>query len=426
MNPYYTGLGIARGLHGHGVPVFALTSEPGTPGARSRYFDGVHTVPNGRDEPERLYRCLLEIAKEYETKPVIFPTRDFDIIFLHEYRDALEPFLLLPQPLDSPILRMMDKLELAGFARQLGIAVPATVSCSSDEDIARQAEALRFPVIIKPRFAYEWRRKGQWEQVGAQKAIIAETIDEAKESYRRVAGVTREVILQEYVPGEDSEIVVCCCHMDKQHELNGHFTARKLRQTPALTGTGSVVEATDVAPIVAPSVQLLKAFGYSGLAEIEYKHDQATDAYVLIEINPRHWDQHELGTLVGVNLSWLAYADLIGLGPVRSAPAYEVGRRYKWIAENELLRGTARQIRAALRTSTGNHQSFVKRAGAAMRICAELKKLLEGQRIFGMWRLRDPLPGVLTWLRIVKDAGSSFLTLLGDKRQANVPNGPSP
>ena len=118
--------------------------------------------------------------------------------------------------------------------------------------------------------------------------------------------------MQEYVPGEDSEIVVCCCYMDKHHDLIGHFTGRKLRQTPALTGTGSVVEATDVEPVITPSIRLLRAFGYSGLAEIEYKHDKATDTYMLIEINPRHWDQHELGTLVGVNLSWLAYADMVG------------------------------------------------------------------------------------------------------------------
>src|SRR5690242_16945601 len=113
MNPYYTGLGIARSLHGRGVPVFALTSEPDTPGGKSRYFDGVHIVPNGRDEPERLCRDLVDIAKRYPTKPVIFPTRDFDILFLHDYWEALDPVLSLPQPRGSPILRMMDKLELA-------------------------------------------------------------------------------------------------------------------------------------------------------------------------------------------------------------------------------------------------------------------------------------------------------------------------
>src|SRR5438309_6379157 len=54
MNPYYSGIGIARSLYGRGVQVLALTSERGAPGARSSYFDGVYLVPNGRDEPEQL------------------------------------------------------------------------------------------------------------------------------------------------------------------------------------------------------------------------------------------------------------------------------------------------------------------------------------------------------------------------------------
>jgi len=41
---------------------------------------------------------------------------------------------------------------------------------------------------------------------------------------------------------------------------------------------------------------LLRACGYAGLAEVELKRDSKTGAFQLIEVNPRHWDQHELGT----------------------------------------------------------------------------------------------------------------------------------
>jgi len=419
MNPYYSGLGIARSLRARGVALIALSSEPDAPGAKSRYFDRVHIVPNGRDEPDALFRRLTEIAREHRVRPVIFPTRDFDILFLHEYREALNPFLSLPQPQESSILRMMDKLELARFASGIEIPAPVTVTCVSAEDLERQMQALRFPVIMKPRFAYQWRRKGQWERVGAQKAIIAETAVEALSSYRRVADVTQEVILQEYVPGEDSEIVVCCCYMDKQQELKGHFTARKLQQVPALTGTGTVVEAIDVAPIVPTSVRLLKAFGYSGLAEIEYKHDRRTDTYVLIEINPRHWDQHELGSLVGVNLSWLAYADMIGAQLSQCAPNYGVGIRHKWVAEAELAQGSVRKIWGELQMPADTAGSFKRRASTIARNVGELNELLSGRKIFGMSSFGDPLPGILTWLRLGAGGLASLWNLLAGKRRAD-------
>src|SRR5581483_12048598 len=101
MNLYYTGIGIARNLYGYGVRVYGLSSEKDAPGVKSRFFDGVYEVPNGRDEPEALYRRLLEIREHYTTPPVIFPTRDFDILFLHQYREQLAPFYRLPQPQDQ-------------------------------------------------------------------------------------------------------------------------------------------------------------------------------------------------------------------------------------------------------------------------------------------------------------------------------------
>ena len=405
MNPYYTGIGIARSLHPRGVPVFALTSERDVPGVRSRYFKGVYSVPNGRAEPEQLCRRLLEIAAQrgHGERPVIFPTGDFDVLFLRDYREALGASYLLPQPGDSPIIRMMDKFELAAVAGQLGIATPRTVSCASAADIEQQGLTLRFPQIVKPRFAYQWRRKGAWEQVGAQKAIIVETAGALGAVYDRLAGVTQEVLLQEYIPGDDSDIVVCCCYIDKAGELSGHFTARKLRQNPPLIGTGSVVEATEVAPVIAPSVELLKAFAYSGLAEIEYKYDKSTGTYFLIEINPRHWDQHELGNLVGVNLTWLAYADMAGLGPPRVTPSYKPGA-CKWIAESELARGIAKKLWSELTGLSGAERRYVERLRILKRTYTEARNLLAGDKIFGISKLSDPVPGVLACLGLLRDA----------------------
>ena len=406
MNPYYTGIGIARSLQGRGVPVFALTSEPGVPGARSRYFTGVYVVPNGRDEPEELYRRLLEIAAEHShgQRPVIFPTRDFDVVFLHDYREGLGQHYLLPQPGDSAIMRMMDKFELAVVAGQLGIATPSTVRCDSVVDIEQQLPELRFPQIVKPRFAYQWRRSGLWEKVGGQKAIIVETAEELRSLYLRLANVTQEVLLQEYIRGDDNDIVVCCCYIDEDGESIGHFTARKLRQNPPLIGTGSVVEATEVAPVIAPSVELLRAFAYSGLAEVEYKYDKVTGTYFLIEINPRHWDQHELGNLVGVNLTWLAYANMVGLRPSRVAPSYGAGRRHKWIAESELVQGIARNLWLELASLSGLERRFRRRFDVLARTYADVRNLLEGRKIFAMSRLRDPLPGILIYFDLLREA----------------------
>jgi predicted ATP-grasp superfamily ATP-dependent carboligase len=400
LNPYYSGLGIARCLRDYRVPVFGLTFDPRTPGAKSRHFEHVYVVPDGRDDPERLCQSIVEIAHTRPTKPILFPTRDFDVLVLHEHRELLSTAFVLPQPDDSPILRMMDKLELANVAGALGIPTPRTFLCSTADEFRAALKEMPLPVIVKPRFAYEWRRRGVWERVGAQKAFIAQSLEDLRSLYERLAVPTQQVLLQSYIRGVDSDIVVFCCYIDREGNLAGYFTGRKLQQVPALVGTGCVVEATPVPRLVAPSIELLRAFGYRGMAEIEYKYDRSSDQYFLIEINPRHWDQHQLGMLVGVNLTWLAYTDLTDSTARVSTPNYVSGERHKWIAETELATSTLRNFVAGWRGA----RSWKDRRTLIKSTCAAIKDLSRGKRIYSLSRLDDPLPGLLSWLALARSA----------------------
>ena len=408
MNPYYSGLGIARSLHGLGVPVYALTSEPNAPGARSRYFHAVFEVPNGRDEPERLRDRLVELRRSFPERPVLFPTRDFDVLFLHEYRESLVDGYVLPQATGSSILRLMDKLELARIAEQQGIPTPGTSVCRSMTELERAIPSLSFPLIMKPRFAHQWRRSGLWEKVGGAKAIIVESAEELRAQYRRFSEIVPEVLLQRYVNGDDEDIVVCGCYVNRDGELLGYFTGRKLRQNPPLVGTGSVVEATEVPAIVGASLRLLRAFGYAGLAEVEFKYDRAAQTYFLIEVNPRHWDQHELGVLVGVNLTHIAYSDMISASTIKAHPVYRRGRRYKWVAERELLYAMARNFRDQVRLARpvkGLARAVLAAVGSTV---TDMRTMLRGQRILGIVRMRDPHPGMAMCLGLFTDAYRIF------------------
>jgi D-aspartate ligase len=393
LNPYYSGLGVARSLRGHGVAVHGLASERDLPGARSRAFHAIHDVPNGRDDPDALCRRLLELAARQASKPVLFPTRDFDVIFLERYGSALAPAFVLPQPSASPILHVMDKLVLANVAAEAGIDAPRTAACDTLDAVMQSSSALSLPLVIKPRFAYQWRGKGSWERVGAQKAFIAESLPELRALYQRIATVGPEVLLQEYIPGDDADIVVCCCHMRADGTMDGYFTGRKLQQNPPLVGTGCVIEACEVPDIVATTTRLLAALGYAGIAEIEYKVHRETGRHMLIEVNPRHWDQHELGLLVGVNITWLAYAGLVGIATPVQAPVYRAGERYKWIAENELVRGFGAALRARW---PGRPGASPGRWAAITRSVRELAGLVRGRRMLAMWRWSDPRPGLIT------------------------------
>ncbi len=110
-----------------------------------------------------------------------------------------------------------------------------------------------------------------WEEIGAQKAIIVDL----RLYYAQLANFTKEILIQNYVQGGDHDIFVCGCYVGRNGQLLGNFTDRKLRQDPPLVGTDSVVEAREVNEVLTPSVRLLKAFGYTGMAELEFKRDKS-------------------------------------------------------------------------------------------------------------------------------------------------------
>jgi predicted ATP-grasp superfamily ATP-dependent carboligase len=210
------------------------------------------------------------------------------------------------------------------------------------------ARSLRFPCICKPLYASQWRRVGIWEAVGRQKAMRVECFDELSSFYGKFAHLDPLVSVQEWIEGGEENLLIFGSVTSSEHEPVAFFTARKRLQYPPMAGTGIVVEAIPLPELEPPSRALLSELRFCGISEIEYKRDARDGRLYLIEINPRHWDQHGLGTTVGVNLSEALYRDATGQ-PTRDMR--QSTERVRWIAEAEYARHLARCMggRAPLR-----------------------------------------------------------------------------
>ena len=85
LNMAYTGLGIARSLANEGVRINGLGSRKWVSGNFSRFAEFKRS-PDSQEAPEALSEFLIELAKSSNTKGIIFPTRDHDVIFLKKYQ----------------------------------------------------------------------------------------------------------------------------------------------------------------------------------------------------------------------------------------------------------------------------------------------------------------------------------------------------
>jgi D-aspartate ligase len=369
LNMFYSGLGIARDLAGRGVRVIGLSADHKVYGNSTRLCE-VRFAPNSQENPEELAEFLLRSNNDL-WGAVIFPTRDADVLFLERFRSELEPRYRLAIPPSRCLRRTINKYELALAAREAGVPVPRTIQVSSAEELIRVPNEVGFPCVLKPVSSFQWRLGDAWDRVGCRKAFRVDDFEMLRREYDQISEVTPQVLVQEWIAGGVGQIVVLGGYVNEASRLLSYFTARKLLQSPDDFGTGCIVQSEVIPAIVEPTRRLFCSLEYQGMAEVEYKQDSETGEYKLIEVNTRHWDQHELGRASGINLTWVAYCDLTGKDPPQGGGPIV---RTKWIAEDALLIQLVRSIvHAELRTP-------------------HLGKMLSGPRTYGIFAAKDPLP----------------------------------
>jgi len=373
MNLFYTGLGIARSLGERGIPVIGLTAQRRTYGNFTRYAS-VRLSPDSRHEPYALRSYLLKLRKELVGRAIVFPTSDDDLVFLMRFRDELEQYFTLAIAPTAALEACLNKWETFRWAQKAGVAAPRCWLIESEKDLLAACVETKFPCVLKPLSSHYWHQGDNWDLVGGRKGFAVSTREELLSEYTSVARADRRVVLQDFVPGGDDSLHIAACYLDRQSRWVAGFTAQKLAQVPTGFGTGCIVQVTKRPELFEPSIRLLQAIQLTGIAEVEYKWDVAERVYKLIEVNPRPWDHHRLGSVANADLIFLAYAELAGLSlpEISARPAGQ-----KWIAEDTFFTTVLRML---------------WRRDPGLRSFARLAR---GKRVYAVWSVRDPLPFVM-------------------------------
>ena len=205
-----------------------------------------------------------------------------------------------------PSASAWDKRETYRLAEQLSIPIPRTWFPRTEADLA--AIDTDGPLVVKPAI------KEHFFYATHAKAWRADTAAELASSFRRAAEIVEEgeVIVQELIPGGGQEQYAYCA-LFRDGQAIASMTVRRRRQHPSDFGRASTYVETICLPELAePSIRFLRAIGYYGLVELEYKHDPRDGAYKLLDVNARTWGYHTLGTAAGVDFPYLLFRDQVG------------------------------------------------------------------------------------------------------------------
>jgi len=370
----HVSIAVARSLGRQGVPVWLLANHP-IP-TYSRYVERSFDWP-GADHPAGV-SSIIDVATKYDLKDwVLIATGDQDMQMIAKNHALLSAHFRVATPDWNTIQWIYDKRLTYQRAAELGMDFPQSFQPQGLDEVMRLD--CRFPVILKPAF-----RKSADEFTQA-KAWKADDRDTLVALYKRAAALVgaSAVIVQEWVPGTGTSQFSYATLCDRGQPV-ASLVARRTRQLPIDFGRSSTfVESVERPEVEELAGRFLKSLNYTGVAEIEFKHDARDGQYKLLDVNGRFWTWHGLGALAGVDFPYLAWRQATGqsVTPCRGRPGVA------WMHASHDIVAAYREIRRGTLTVGGY-----------------LKSLYQPMT-FAAFALDDPMPGlvelpVAAWNRI--------------------------
>jgi predicted ATP-grasp superfamily ATP-dependent carboligase len=364
------GLNVTRALGLAGIPVIVASTNPREPAFASRYCRGALRLPrlDRAAALDSLMRAGEYLATSLAGRRVpLFYTNDDWQRLVQEHRALLSRHYALALNDAEIAAAVIEKDLFQPLAAARGLPIPRMLEWEALEHFERA-------VVIKPRTKFDWHvspvfvrlfgREGKACVFASGRALLADTA--ARE-------LRDQLLIQEYVEGDDRQIWSFHGFCDETGVLLDCFVGRKIRTYPALTGMSSYLELAYDEDVAEVGRRIVSGLGLKGVFKIDLKRDALNGRLRLLEVNARYNLWHYLGAANGVNLPAVAYHYLVhGARPAGAARYGTTCRwlylRYDWKAYREL----------AGRGELG----FVR----------WLRSLAATPLVYQLWAWNDPLP----------------------------------
>lgn len=359
------GLQTARILAGRRIEVIGLSRSA------SHFRNKTNTcqeVVITNTKTVELITTLEALGPTFEHKPVLFPCTDISVLLISRHRERLRPWFHFVLPEAGVVELLLDKPNFYTYAQDHGFPIPKTYLLRNRKDAERAAENLNFPAILKPA-----KKTPEWEQnVNVKVAKVLSKVDFLAH-YDQYKPWSEILIGQESIEGEETNLYACNVYYSKGQELLGAVVSRKIRQFPLETGNGCLREECTNNHVLEATANLFETVGYMGLGYLEFKKDQRTGEYLIIEPNiGRPTGGSAIAEGCGLELLYAMYCDATGL-PM-NAHLKQTDYGVKWIYLTE-------DIQSAYQ--------LWRKGKLAIR---DWLKSLRGRKIYAVFSWKDPLP----------------------------------
>ena len=302
---------VARAFHeAYGVKSIAYGKFHTFPCAFSAIID-YRTCPEN-EEDEVFLQHVNEVCAQLPDKTVlVIGCGDSYVQLAARYKDQMPANAIAPYIPGDLLDRLINKEYFYQLCDEHGIDHPATViydkSMGHDFDLPWGP-----PYIAKPAdgVAY-W----QHEFEGIKKVYICQSRQELLDALDAVyaAGYPDHMILQEFIPGDDTYMRVLTNYSDRNAQVKlmclGHVLLEE--HSPYGIGNHAVIITEHDEALCLKIKALLESLHYVGFSNFDIKYDSRDGKYKLFEINCRQGRSNYYVTGAGYNIAKLLVEDLV-------------------------------------------------------------------------------------------------------------------
>ncbi len=264
------------------------------------------------DTKKRFLQVLNDYAKqEKDKKLILLGCGDNYVRLIIENKKALAKNYLIPY-IDLDLMeKLIKKEEFYKMCDKYNLAYPKTFIYKKEMNNDFKLP-FKYPVILKPSnsvdyFAHEF--PGQYKVYKIEDE--SQLLKVIEEIYN--AGYTDDLIIQDFIPGDDSYMRVMTCYSNSLGQVKlmslGHTMLEE--HTPHGIGNHAVIINEFNEELSLKIKNFLESIHYVGYSNFDIKYDERDKTYKVFEINIRQGRSNFYVTAGGYNLAKYLVDDLI-------------------------------------------------------------------------------------------------------------------
>ena len=305
----------------------------------------VGVIEPNLENDEVFVKTLINFKKNYKnTNLLLVPCGDNYLRLVVRNQDKIKKYYKF-NCISKKLFNILDtKEKFYKLCEKNNFDYPKTMILTKKNYLKKKID-FNFPIVIKPsNSVMYWNTQYN----GKRKVYIVENLEEANNIINTIynSSYTDNLIVQEFIPGDDTSMRVVNCYCDKFGKVTlvalGHVLLEEY--TPEGIGSYATIISYYDKEIMDSIITFLEKIKFKGYANFDIKYDKRDGKYKLFEINPRQGRSSYFVTAAGYNITKYLVDDIIynktrNLDVVKNSIIYSIVPKsiiFKYVMNKEM------------------------------------------------------------------------------------------